>query len=160
MQNLSSLTNEEILNNISKDCLDKIKAALLQDRSYNLSTYVEIPEAREGLFVIFIADDNHDSWYDGITTHPDSKYLGRHYLRHQPTIHAYWIPASGLNDIFYFDEDPTPDSTLHVTIRDVNPVKFCSSTTRIRINNKDKEQKEFWENEGSPPIKIKYFAPK
>ena len=155
MQHLSELTAEKIIAILPEECLDKLRQALVSEKIYNLSTFVEMDKIPDdGWFIVF--EENYGAYsYLGITGHIPSFWFTQ--VGTSSSLHAYWIPKTGFNDFIKISEESN-NYLVRLSCLDNKELQDNATTSR-EIRQKTLNNMTTWKNWHSPDVSVKYWMP-
>ena len=159
MKSLVELSSEQIISSLPQECLNRLIEKYIKERVYDLDTFVETKEPPEkGWFVVFrtYPFNNTHSIYLDITSHVPG--LCTPYL--DMLFRAYWIPDSGLNEVIYFKEEPTPKSKVYLSLRRNKEIKTIWYYKFSFLDKQSSVNRLTWMIGGSPTnFNITYYVP-
>ena len=172
MKSLSDLSSEKIISSLPQDCIDKLFASYIEDKEYDLSTFVETTTPPTDCYFIILGYQQGIFILRDITKHvPSGCYCAT--ARRCITagfdtllIKIYCIPERKINEILYCHEELTRISKVYVITQprlDILPSRFQYNRciwNRLDILNATNEDMSRWDKRDSDiDYNITYYVP-
>ena len=133
MKSLCNFSEEKIISSLPQECLDKLFESYIEDKEYDLSTFVKTTTPpKNGYFIVLTYDS--ELQIDSDITGDVLSCCYRSMYRYTLSIisfKVYWIPERKLNEIIYCKDYLYNKRKIYITVKP--HVKFLDKNCTKRI---------------------------